>query len=377
MDNKLGTIICQLRKEKGLTQKELANKLNISDKAVSRWETGSSSPNMDMLLRISKFFEVPLNDLITARVSTEDTDENLVQEIIQEFTERDKKRSKRLKIIGTIAALIVLILTITIIFTQSYNRFKVYKVYIENSDIYPIKGVYVETKIKDILNIGDLKIKNIEIEETDIIAVDLYYTDNNKEYIIQSYSSLDNINFVSYQSYIEIEDLSKYFDNIYLKITIINSKNKKQEYVTKLNFSLDFSNNKVFYNEDEDKVAMKSYGKIPVDEIKEILLNIGYEETTGDVLWKQSGIYSINYLSKSNNINFNYEKNKLSYRYTYHLNNDILDVKVFDENTTEIENYKYDVTNDKVLYCYVGSCTSYKYAMKILNKNILDLLYNP
>lgn len=375
IDNKLGTIISKLRKEKGLTQKDLADALNISDKAISRWETGNSSPNMDMLLRISKFFNVPLNDLITARVS-EDEDDGIVQEIIQEFTEMNKKNSKRIKIVLLSALIIVLILLITIIFTQSFNRFKVYKVDIENSEIYPIEGVYVETRIKDTLNLGNIKIKGYEPKESDTISVNLYYKENDKEYVLQSYSSLNNLNFVTYQSYIKIDDLSNYSDKMYIKIIIIDSKGNSKEYNAKLNFILDFSNNKIFYTDDNNSIENNKTINISVDEIKIILLNNGFEETTNNVLWKNNGKYLINYVISSNKISVNYEKNNLNYRYAYILNNDILEVSVFDENNTVIENYKYDVANNKRLECITGKCNSYKEAIKILNENIINLLRN-
>ena len=76
MDNNLGDIISELRNKKNLTQKELADKLGISDKAVSRWETGKSFPDLDMLFRISKFFKVSFNDLLTARMEDDGTDDN-------------------------------------------------------------------------------------------------------------------------------------------------------------------------------------------------------------------------------------------------------------------------------------------------------------
>lgn len=374
LDNKLGTIISKLRKEKGLTQKDLADKLNISDKAVSRWETGGSSPNMDMLLRISKFFKVPLNDLITARVSNEENGDEIVQEIIQEFSEMNKKNSARLKTLLISTVVIILILTITIIFTHTYNRFKVYRVHISSEEIYPATGVYIETKIKDSLNIQNIKIRNYEVKETDTISVDLYFTKEDKEYILQSYSSLDNIHFVTYQSYIEIDDLSDYFENLYLRITIIDSKGISKEYNGKLNFILDFSNNKIFYDEKTENVNYE-INNLTVNEIKIILIENDFEETSGNVWWKENQDYIINYFADSNKFNINFEKNKLSYRYTYQLNNDLLTVRVFDENTTEIENYTYNTDTNEVIECKNGGCTDYEYAIKVLKENVLNLLH--
>ena len=51
---KLGAFIAQLRKEKGLTQLQLAERLNVTDKAVSRWETGKNYPDIDMFEDLSK-----------------------------------------------------------------------------------------------------------------------------------------------------------------------------------------------------------------------------------------------------------------------------------------------------------------------------------
>ncbi|MBE6156292.1 MAG: helix-turn-helix domain-containing protein [Firmicutes bacterium] len=373
-ENKLGTIISKLRKEKGLTQKDLADKLNISDKAISRWETGGSSPDMDMIFRISKIFKISYNDLLAARVVDGENGEKIAQEISEEFTKIKKRNAKRTKIIIATALVIVLILTIAIIFTNTYNRFKVYNITIESTDFYPIKGVYVETRIKDTLHLGDIEIKGYEFKDTDTISVDLYFIKDNKEYIIKSYSSLDDINFLSYQSYIEIKDLSNYADDLYLKATIINSKGKEKTYIGKLTFVLDFSNNKIFYKENTITVNSRNIN-LNADEIKIILMENGFEEVNNNILVNRTDDYVINYIIDSNKINYNYEKNNFRYRYTYYLENGILKVSVFDENTTEIENYTYDILNDRIIECNTGSCNDYKYAMELLNENVLNLIY--
>lgn len=61
---KTGEFIKALRKEKNLTQLELAEKLNCTDKAVSRWETGKGLPDADMLLSLSTVFNVSINEIL-------------------------------------------------------------------------------------------------------------------------------------------------------------------------------------------------------------------------------------------------------------------------------------------------------------------------
>lgn len=65
MDNtQFGAFVAQLRKEQGLTQKELADKLNVTDKAVSKWETGKGFPDIKLLEPLAKALGVSLVDLM-------------------------------------------------------------------------------------------------------------------------------------------------------------------------------------------------------------------------------------------------------------------------------------------------------------------------
>ena len=64
MQNTFGKAIVQLRKEKGLTQKELADTLGVTDKAVSRWETDKNYPDIETLRRLSKMFDVSIDDML-------------------------------------------------------------------------------------------------------------------------------------------------------------------------------------------------------------------------------------------------------------------------------------------------------------------------
>jgi transcriptional regulator with XRE-family HTH domain len=62
---KTGKYISDNRKRQGLSQKELADKLNITDKAISKWERGLSFPDISMLIPLSEILEITLYDLLT------------------------------------------------------------------------------------------------------------------------------------------------------------------------------------------------------------------------------------------------------------------------------------------------------------------------
>lgn len=61
---KTGELLSRLRKECGMTQKQVAEKLQISDRTVSKWERGDTIPNTETLKRLSKLFDVSINTLL-------------------------------------------------------------------------------------------------------------------------------------------------------------------------------------------------------------------------------------------------------------------------------------------------------------------------
>lgn len=107
-----GKFITELRKENNLTQKDLAKKINVSDKAISRWETGKGYPDVTSLLALSEFFGVSVNELLAGkRIEKEKlmeiTENNVINAI--ETKERTVKKKKIQMIICSAIFLILLL----------------------------------------------------------------------------------------------------------------------------------------------------------------------------------------------------------------------------------------------------------------------------
>lgn len=79
----LGMMISSLRKEKGMTQLELAEKMGVTDKAVSKWETDLSFPDINSVPKLAEIFEVSVDTLMQVKTETkENKSKNNVDEIV-------------------------------------------------------------------------------------------------------------------------------------------------------------------------------------------------------------------------------------------------------------------------------------------------------
>ena len=101
-----GKFLTQLRKEKGLTQLQLAQRLNVTDKAISRWETGKNFPDIEIFEDLSKIFDVSVSELLEGKRIEKEKLLPISQEHVVEQIRKNKKSSKNYKIIICIALII-------------------------------------------------------------------------------------------------------------------------------------------------------------------------------------------------------------------------------------------------------------------------------
>lgn len=117
---KIGKFIAECRKEKNLTQTELADKLNITNKAISKWETGNGTPDVSILLELCNELGITVNELLSGeRIKAEDYKEKAEENIINAIRDSDTKIKKKNKIVTAVIIVATIYLLIAIITTIS------------------------------------------------------------------------------------------------------------------------------------------------------------------------------------------------------------------------------------------------------------------
>ena len=91
---KIGKFLQELRKEKGLTQEQLAEKMGVARRTVSRWETGNNMPDLDLLIELSDLYDVGLRELLDGERKSEDMDKEMEEAVLKvaEYSSEEKTR---------------------------------------------------------------------------------------------------------------------------------------------------------------------------------------------------------------------------------------------------------------------------------------------
>lgn len=120
-----------LRKNKGITQEELAARLNVVRQTISKWEKGQSVPDAEMLVKLAGIFEVPVSQLLGSRIEPDAQTDALAEQLarINEQLVIKNRRSKRVwKTIGIIAACAIIanFLFVGLMLLFSYTAYESY-----------------------------------------------------------------------------------------------------------------------------------------------------------------------------------------------------------------------------------------------------------
>ncbi len=112
---KIGSFLAELRKEKNLTQDELGAQIGVTNKTISRWETGNYLPPVEMLQTLGDNFGVSINEILNGeRISDGNYKDISEQNIKSALTKSDSVIAKHRKIMNWVIAVVVAALYITI-----------------------------------------------------------------------------------------------------------------------------------------------------------------------------------------------------------------------------------------------------------------------
>lgn len=232
---KIGKFILKCRKEKKLTQTELAEKLGVSDKSVSNWENGRNMPDLSLFKPLCEILDISINDLISGeKISKDKYQERLEENIITTIDYTNKKISIKNNIIGILFLAFGIIITITAmsIFPSESSW----------GSIYSIFGVSISS-------IGIIILTNkLKLSKKIIICFSYFILFISMLFLID-YLSVLNIKEAPRFSIIKVSsDTAIYYDTLFYDVIRCN-KDTKEEYY------------KIIKNNKYDKENIQKYCK--------------------------------------------------------------------------------------------------------------------
>ena len=110
---KIGKFIAECRKQNGLTQMQLAEKLNITDRAISKWENGKSLPDSSIMLELCEVLGITVNDLLSGEVVSvnnyNENSEKIILEMVKGKEESDRRLLTLEWVIGILSCIILFV----------------------------------------------------------------------------------------------------------------------------------------------------------------------------------------------------------------------------------------------------------------------------
>lgn len=260
---KVGNFITKLRKSKGLTQVELAKSINVTNKAISKWETGNGLPDVGLLYPLAFALGVSVTELLAGefmegeKFNKSNTDEVTLRTLYY----NKKKFMKTIRLIVISAILAIILVCLGWYFITSFNSIRVYRIKLDSENFWMNDGFFMKSNMKNVFQLTDLKYIGEEKLENNEFRTKIYVKDeeNNDELIIY-----DGI-YVSPVYIYETDGYDEYFtdryarllkDNLYIDIRYINEEGKIVKETHKLETTLEFANNKLLELKESSKDSL-------------------------------------------------------------------------------------------------------------------------
>lgn len=119
---KIGKFIAQCRKKNNLTQMQLAEKLNITDRAISKWENGKSMPDSSIMLELCNELKISVNELLSGEMIEMGDYNRIAEENLLEMKKQKEQADKRLLSMEIVIGVFSIILLFTLTFTASFVK---------------------------------------------------------------------------------------------------------------------------------------------------------------------------------------------------------------------------------------------------------------
>lgn len=185
---KFGENLKIIRKNKNMSQEQLAEKVNVSRQSVSKWETGEAYPEMNNILQLCKVFNCKINDLIHTKMSDiSSLDGEIIMNVVK-FNEKKQKQVKSLSnivsLIGKIGGIVLKVVIPFIIIAMILIPYIINNIEVKDSNI-SFKTDNIKLIDEDKLEIYNIMLIDLEKDISSKEIIDIF--NNNSKYEIISY----------------------------------------------------------------------------------------------------------------------------------------------------------------------------------------------
>lgn len=367
------TTIYRIRQERKLTQKEIGDIIGVSDRTISKWENGTTVPDLCQIRNICKKLEISPSLLIKSEKKLSDNITNLRRKI-------GKILNYILHNIFLITFILVFILLL-LYFINNYNSIKIYDLKYNSENISFENDYLFKTKVTNILIINDIKINKIKYNPIDT-KVKLYTLVNGDKKIIYTSENLNNIYIEENKSGADLlskDVIESIKQNLYLLIETKDENNNEYNYECQITFKEKYKNNKLSYKSYIKNNSVNTLG-FPFDNLTDSqkinnkstkvmsknnnnankLASLGYEyDKENDIYFKVGENTKIEYQVNIGKLTIKKFERKSLKNISYYSSSKLITLTSLNNKSELITNLKYDVPLNE-MYCYKSNCENYR-----------------